>query len=863
MTSATPPARPPETPGAAAASRRSVGRWVALGAQLALAVALAWAFHLESPAFYLRILPLTVGGALVHHALPPAYRPWFFAALGIAGLLIVLGPRAGGWLGGVGLTLVGLCHLPVSFRWRLAVVVLAVVSLMMLRAGWAPAPWPGVVWPVMGSIFMFRLGLYLYDLAHRREPAEPGLILSYFFLLPNAVFLLFPVIDYRTFRRTYYDRPALDIYEEGARWILRGFTHLVLYRVIYQHAVIAPAEVVTTAGLVRYLVSNFGLYLRVSGQFHLIVGMLHLYGFRLPETHRFFYLASSVTDLWRRINIYWKDFMQQTVYLPVVLRLQRRGETPALVGGTVSVVVATWALHSYQWFWLLGRWLVSAPDMIFWSLLGLLLLANTLWEQRRGRARQLTARGSSTRAAWTTAVQTAGMFALMSMVWGAWTAETLPDFWVMLGAVTLRGRDAVAVGGVLGAITVAAYVSRRSGLAAPSALATRRWWQHPLVSAALPLGALWLVGEPVLAARLPASIRSIALASRQVELNSVDADRLQRGYYEDIVGVERTNGELWELYARTEQDEGPAATDNAHKRLTDAGDGLGNRGYAPNLTTMFLGGRFSTNRWGMRDRDYELTPPPATRRMAVLGPSYVVGSGVNDGETFEALVEDRLNQEWSVRTGLRYEVLNFSLHDATLVEEASILGTDRVRRFKPDLVLLVSPLEMEGSIGVLFWKKMQRRQGFQPFEERWRRTLGLTRSMPLTEVQRRARPYETEMVRSGLEAAASAIRGMGATPVFAIVPLPRFSTPDPTRQAALIALAGQYGFVGIDMQDTFAGLDPGPLELNGADRHPNAAGHRVIANRLFTELVKRPALLAARGTGQTVAAGVAVSAAKP
>src|SRR5439155_24062702 len=135
---------------------------------------------------------------------------------------------------------------------------------------------------------------------------------------------------------SYYDRPALEIYEEGVRWIFRGLTHLVIYRLIYQYVLLSPSAVTTTAQMVQYMVGNYGLYLRVSGQFHLVTGILHLFGFRLPETHRFFYLASSFSDLWRRINIYWKDFMQKMVYLPVFFGMRRHGETAALVAATIS-----------------------------------------------------------------------------------------------------------------------------------------------------------------------------------------------------------------------------------------------------------------------------------------------------------------------------------------------------------------------------------------------------------------------------------------------------------------------------------------------------------------------------------------------
>ena len=44
--------------------------------------------------------------------------------------------------------------------------------------------------------------------AARHDSGHVGRTLSYFFMLPNACFPLFPVIDYKTFRRNYYDEDA-------------------------------------------------------------------------------------------------------------------------------------------------------------------------------------------------------------------------------------------------------------------------------------------------------------------------------------------------------------------------------------------------------------------------------------------------------------------------------------------------------------------------------------------------------------------------------------------------------------------------------------------------------------------------------
>ena len=209
-------------------------------------------------------------------------------------------------------------------------------------------------------MFMFRLIIYMYDLKHGKATPTLASTLSYFFLLPNVFFPFFPVVDYSTFRRTYYNDDQHRIYQTGVQWILRGVIHLILYRYINYYVMIAPGDVSNTLELVRYLISNFALYLRISGQFHLIIGILHLFGFNLPETHHLYFLASSFTDLWRRINIYWKDFMIKVFYYPTYFRIRQWGADHQpylcdclcifsdLVFSCLSMVLAAGHISSYR-----------------------------------------------------------------------------------------------------------------------------------------------------------------------------------------------------------------------------------------------------------------------------------------------------------------------------------------------------------------------------------------------------------------------------------------------------------------------------------------------------------------------------------
>src|SRR5262249_29728560 len=155
--------------------------------------------------------------------------------------------------------------------------------------------------------------------------------------LPNLGFTLFPVLDFKTFRATYYDDEPYRIYQSGVAWIVRGLTHLLAYRLVRYYLLPAPPEVRDLPHLLLFLATNYALYLRISGWFHVATGVLHLFGFNVPRPHLNYFLASSVSDIWRRINIYWKDFMTKVFFYPAFFTLRSWGTRAALVAAGLWV----------------------------------------------------------------------------------------------------------------------------------------------------------------------------------------------------------------------------------------------------------------------------------------------------------------------------------------------------------------------------------------------------------------------------------------------------------------------------------------------------------------------------------------------
>ncbi len=820
-------------------------RAIALTAgQLALALGVVHQFHLESRTFF-EVMLLASAGFVVHALLPLRHRLPCFALLSLAALPVALGPRDAGFLLLLGLVLIGECHLPLALPLRVLALVATGALFAVLRTGWLALPFSPAIWAVLGSMFMFRLALYLYALRYEGKRPTPAQALAYFFMLPNVCFPLYPVVDYSTFVRTYYDRDAGAIYATGVKWIARGLVHLVLYRFVYLHLAGDPAELATLGELVQFLLATYLLYLRVSGQFHVIAGVLHLFGFRLPETHHLYYLASSFTDFWRRINIYWKDFMMKLVYYPSFFRLRRFGSDLALVAATAIVFAATWLLHSYQWFWLRGGFPLAPQDALFWALLGVLVVLGSLREMKRSRKARLgRAPAWSASRAWRTVLT----FSAICVLWSLWSADSLSGWlamWVVAGSVG-PGDVWLLLGLLVGGVVVAGREWSVREPDDPRPLPPR---ERPGLQATAVLAGLLLAGSTALyagrAPRLAATVASLEHST----LNARDAALQHKGYYENLDNTSRMSAQLWDLEAQKPAHwVGLSSTEAYHVR-----DDFLRGELQPGVSIRFLDQPLTTNRWGMRDRDTTREKAPGTFRIALLGPSHVMGSGVGDGETFADLLEQRLNGGEGPAGPARYEVLNFGVAGYSLLQQLALL-VDRVFAFQPDVVVVTDSPRGKGPVvghvlDVLYRRVAVPYPGLQALVGRigvtaladdgpavpyqWLRTLlgraGVRTRMPWREAEQRLRQQGDSVVAWTFQEIAQRAREHGVVPVF----LALDNVVEPTPAGAVpLREARDAGFVVFDLFDLWQGRDLERLRIGTADNHPNLAGTRLIAERL-------------------------------
>jgi D-alanyl-lipoteichoic acid acyltransferase DltB (MBOAT superfamily) len=651
----------------------SVREYLLVVVQLALLVVLVWQFHLEERRRLLACVSLAAGGFAIHALLPHRARLAAFLLLSVGSVMLVLGPLQAGKALGVGGVLIAVTFLPFALRWRVALVVLLAGGLVWMRSGSSDA-----FWPIVGSMFMFRMIVYLHATGRERRPASPLQACSYFFLLPNAFFPLFPVIDFRTFRDSYFNAERRTIYQTGVHWMAVGIAHLLLYRLIKYEILPTPLEVRSLRGVALFLVANYGLYLRVSGQFHLACGVVHLFGFHLPRTHDWFFLASSFSDIWRRINIYWKDFLQNLVFFPAFFRLRAGGDVTGVVLAVLCVFVCTWVGHSWQVFWLLGDFPLRREDALMWVGVGVVVAGSAALDYRRAARRGAGARvagaGRPAEApfritlALLRVLKIVGVFVCVSLFWAHWTNPEVFRYLMYSGArMPVTSRDVLASGGAVGAaivIGVGVQFARRRhlhrtpvghtspkreqgellrlgsnpSLARRAGVVGQLSFERSVALHLVPLIALLLLAQPPVRVRFGEKAARIIATLQTERVTGAEALALIDGYYEQLSDGGRQSGPFVGDVAAGRPQVAVDFSDMIRYR-----EDLLELELIPNYRGTFAGKTHTINRWGMRDRDRTLAKPEGTTRIALVGSSLVMGFGVGDDETFAALLEERLN----------------------------------------------------------------------------------------------------------------------------------------------------------------------------------------------------------------------------
>ena len=803
-------------------------RWLAIALQFGVVILLIRAFQIESRALLL-LMVLAFGGFAVHSVLPLAWRLPFFGLLSVAGFMMTVGWQITAILLVFAFSLVGVARLPISFGGRVAALLAVTGVLAVLRAGLIDSPVPGAIWPILGSMMMFRMIVYVVDLRAGNVPRSFWHALGYFFMLPNICFILFPVVDYKAFCKQHYNSPEFGVYQTGVIWMLRGVIHLLISRFLEQNLLVEPATVTNLGDAAVFAVSTYLLYLRVSGSFHLIVGLLHLFGFNLGEANHRFLLASSFTDFWRRINIYWKDFVQKVLFNPMYMTFSRRMKSmPAMLLATMLAFIISWLLHSYQWFWIRGEFPLRWQDAVYWNSLAILVCVNVVLQSRKGRSLKKKAR--TLRDDLSVAGKTIGMFVFICSTWLFWSAENGDELLIVTEAATHASLgDVLGVVGALALLGVVAVLFDRFGKARPAGRADAPFW-GPAVRNTLIGGVLVFCGKYPGSLSFAPEVAEMFDRLRDPDiLSGRDASVMRRGYYEDVGDTERIGGALGDLFRGRPAD----WNKNPTVRLRDAYPPYE---LIPGKVGQNKGVTVTINSAGMRDREYDQAKPAGSTRIAVLGDSHPFGSGVQNHETFENLMEGDLNERLG-KPGAGWEVLNFSVNGYGPIGKLWTLQ-NRALKFEPDVILYF--VTDDEAFVVTEVETIVKRRFAPPYETlgRLMQAADINKDTPRVLARNRANRIQADLLR-WIYADLKATCEEGQKQLFFVfIPTPDENPTARQHRREQIAIAQEIGIETIDLTHAYDGVEDWlDIVIQPWDFHPTVDGHRMLADALYEQLV--------------------------
>jgi len=220
--------------------------------------------------------------------------------------------------------------------------------------------------PIGISFFTFQALSYVIDVYREESDVQRNLfsLALYIALFPQLI--AGPIVRYNTIDDQIKARThTLQKSADGLERFIIGLSKKVLlansFAVIADHIFEMPAgDIALLTSWIGILAYTLQIYFDFSGYSDMAIGLGKLFGFDFLENFRYPYIATSITDFWRRWHISLSTWFKDYVYIPL--------------GGNRGGVVKQLRNLLIVWF-LTGLWHGSSWTFILWGLyFGVLLI---------------------------------------------------------------------------------------------------------------------------------------------------------------------------------------------------------------------------------------------------------------------------------------------------------------------------------------------------------------------------------------------------------------------------------------------------------------------------------------------------------
>lgn len=352
---------------------------------------------------------------------------------------------------------------------------------------------------------------------------------------------------------------------------------------------------------------------------------------------------------------------------------------------------------------------------------------------------------------------------------------------------------------------------------------------------AVTVGSICLLAGPSVATwTLPATKDLIARLHGDV-LNARDLALQRRGYYEEL---DLSRMDDWRCHDVKEPEGWNAGRKVFYRERSD----FLMKEIVPSVSTVLGGAPVTSNRLGMRDREYQKLKPPNTYRIVLFGVSHDVGTGVKDDQTYENLVEDRLNRHGPDAHYARYEILNMSTGADCVLQ--MLLRLEQIGFDLQPNAAMISVAAVDQQFLVEHLRKclthgIDPPRSYREFLDGINRKAGVNGQMPDAAIERRLLRYVPEIQEWVFRRFAQQCtqRGIHSLVIYRPAPMD-FGGVEPACRSETVRLARAAGLEVIDLSPAFDSVaDRNRLIVAKWDEHTSALGHRLLADKLYEGLV--------------------------
>lgn len=254
--------------------------------------------------------------------------------------------------------------------------------------------------------------------------------------------------------------------------------------------------------------------------------------------------------------------------------------------------------------------------------------------------------------------------------------------------------------------------------------------------------------------------------------------------------------------------------------------------------------RLKTNSAGFADQEYAIEKPHGVRRIAVMGDSITRGQGAPFGGTYEALLENKLNESHRSESLRGYEVLNFAVGSYTITQQLG-MAVERAVRYQPDVYMFgITHLSVYRNwgqhIALLTEAGMDLKYDYL---RQLVRDADLKAGEPIGIFDAKLAKFRLPTIRWALSEMAAHAKRQNAAIIVLLVPDVSPSAEVEESYLGIRGIVKELGIPVVDLLDTFGDRHDMPaLRVAGNDRHPNAAGHQLLFERLYAKVMNDPAL---------------------